>query len=185
MCCSIEGCDGEVVARGWCNKHYSRWRAHGDPHATVKPHGSLRERFESKVVKTDSCWLWVGGKNKQGYGKLRIGGKGGEHVRAHRVSYELHRGPIPDGFFVMHKCDNPSCVNPEHLDIGTAMDNVADMVSKDRHTYGERTKKSKLTNLAVSVIRESGASVQELMATFNVSKATVYQVKQGRTWKHV
>lgn len=89
----------------------------------------LKDRFLANIDKSCDCWLWTGAKNKQGYGHLKIKGK---TYRAHRVSYELFNGKIPPGFLVMHKCDNPLCVNPNHLKLGTHKDNTQDMMEKGR-----------------------------------------------------
>ena len=88
------------------------------------------ERFMAKVDKTDSCWVWAGAKTKRGYGKFGVRGK---TVSAHRYAYLLLSGPISDGLLVCHGCDRPSCVNPEHLWLGTPSENTSDMVSKNRH----------------------------------------------------
>lgn len=97
---------------------------------------SYEERFFQKVDKTNSCWLWTGARNSRGYGSFSFNGK---IVSAHRYSYELHKGKIEDGLFVCHSCDNPSCVNPEHLWAGTHSENMKDMVAKDRQGYPMRT----------------------------------------------
>lgn len=88
-------------------------------------------RFWVKVERggEDACWQWLARKHEGGYGDFRLGGG---HVRAHRFSYELAHGAIPKGMFVLHRCDNPGCVNPSHLFLGTFEDNSSDMVSKGR-----------------------------------------------------
>ncbi len=92
----------------------------------------LETRFWKKVVKHEGCWGWTGATSR-GYGKLGKGRGGEGSVYAHRVSYEIHYGPISDDIDVLHKCDNPPCTNPEHLFSGTAKDNAQDMVRKGRH----------------------------------------------------
>ena len=91
---------------------------------------TVEERFFEKVEITNSCWIWIAGKNLDGYGRMRINNK---KYSAHRVSYTLHKGEIPNGLYICHTCDNPSCVNPEHLWAGTAQDNCLDKAKKKRH----------------------------------------------------
>lgn len=90
------------------------------------------ERLLKKTDKTSGCWLWRGASVPRGYGVIYFNGR---QTYTHRVSYELHVGPIPDGLFVLHRCDVPACVNPDHLFIGSAADNVADMMAKGRHRF--------------------------------------------------
>jgi hypothetical protein len=93
--------------------------------------------FLSKVDRSGECWLWKRGRNRRGYGRYAVRGR---HVAAHRFSWELHNGPIPDGLFVLHNCpggDNPSCVNPAHLWLGTHEENMADMLAKRLRAAGE------------------------------------------------
>lgn len=94
---------------------------------------SVVERFWLKVAQAEGCWLWLGAKGRRGYGYLHRGGKTDRHpIRAHRASWEIHFGAIPAGLWVLHKCDNPPCVNPNHLFLGTRKDNMDDCASKGR-----------------------------------------------------
>lgn len=95
----------------------------------------LRERFDAKVLRTDGCWSWLASKNNKGYGMLYAGRANGNKDPAHRVSWLLHYGPIPDGMRVLHRCDNPECTNPEHLFLGTQIDNMRDKERKHRGNH--------------------------------------------------
>lgn len=99
------------------------------------------KRFFDKINKTDNCWIWTAGlRGKSGYGTFKLKGK---VIDAHRLSYKLHKGEIPDGMFVCHTCDNRKCVNPEHLFLGTAKDNHQDAVNKGKVIFGWNTEKLK------------------------------------------
>ena len=99
---------------------------------------SLKQRFDLQHRKTSGCWIWEGTRERKGYGRLGRGHSSGQ-LLAHRASYELFVGPIPDGMMVLHRCDIPSCVNPEHLFIGTAADNARDEVAKGRNPNTKKT----------------------------------------------
>jgi len=145
----------------------------------------LEERFWPKVNKTKSCWLWVAGVNRQGYGKFSLDGK---TQRANRVSWEIHNDSIPDGLCVLHKCDNTSCVNPDHLFLGTNKDNTQDMLAKGRHSgpTGELNRHAKLTEKEVLEIRRTRTSPPiSLAAMFGISPRTVRDIVNLKTWRHI
>lgn len=130
--CDIEGCTATVHGRGLCSRHYRRWQKYGDPSVVLVRFSSSRrrplaERFWEKVQRGPDCWEWLGGCYHDGYGSFRVGDR---NQRAHRVSYQLTYGDIPSGMVVMHRCDNPLCVRPDHLTVGTAGDNVRDAIHK-------------------------------------------------------
>lgn len=120
----------------------------------------------------DTCWEWSGSRDQHGYGRLYRGGSSG-HIKAHRASYEIHHGPIPEGMAVRHDCDNPPCVNPHHLRLGTLRENTRDMLARGRHNAvtGAANGKTRIPDAAVVAIREAaaaGATYAELAARFNV-----------------
>ena len=142
----------------------------------------IGERFWKKVRKTDTCWLWEGYLDRNGYGQVRISMK---CYYVHRASYEAAYGSIPSGQYILHKCDTPNCVRPDHLFPGTQRDNMEDCRRKKRMSCGESRYNSQLTEKNVKMIRESALSGQELSAMFNVSRSHIYDIKHRRRWKHV
>lgn len=154
------------------------------------------DRFNAKVNRAapGGCWLWTGATSRNGYGKIWDGKR---NVAAHRAAFEMFVGPIGRDLWVCHSCDNPPCVNPAHLFLGTRRDNVDDMVRKGRwylggavRTKGERINLAKLTASAVVEIRSRcGAGLRgeavRLSRKFGVAPNTIRDVVRGRTWKHV
>ena len=140
-------------------------------------------RFWKYVRKEKSCWLWIGRLDCKGYGRFSLTRT--KTVLAHRFSYTLHVGPIPNGLCVLHHCDNPPCVNPEHLWTGTQGDNVADRDQKGRTA----TPGAKLTVIQVKEIREQfrrGLPLHNGLAKqYGVAQATICAIKLGQTWKNV
>jgi hypothetical protein len=153
-------------------------------------HRTVEERFWEKVDKNGpgGCWVWTRSKSKKGYGQLSGPHRGHKPFQTHRLSWEMHKGPIPAGLMVCHKCDNPACVRPSHLFIGTAKQNTQDMVNKGRVRRGERHAQAKLTDASVIEMRRmaaAGASRKELAEAFGVSEWNVKHVLVGDTWKHL
>lgn len=152
-------------------------------HVLPEPHTlPIEEHFWSLVEKTDSCWLWVGSLGKNGYGRFRRG----KHY-AHRYSYELAHGPISDDLVVCHSCDNPKCVNPAHLFLGTKKDNTQDMLSKRRHSHGEAHHSSKLTAEQVKEIRSlhPALSYLQLSKRYGIGISSIHDIIKRVTWKEV
>jgi hypothetical protein len=122
--CSVDACDRPTVGRGWCRRHYHRWMRHGDPEGgACYRDGRIEPRFWAKVERGASCWEWTGARDAYGYGFFRVDSET-SMVRPHRWAYEHLRGRIPDGLVLDHLCRNPSCVNPDHLEIVTQAENT-------------------------------------------------------------
>lgn len=149
----------------------------------------FRERFMRSVRKTESCWIWTRPPRTDGYGQvLAFDGLKRKVMTAHRVSYLMHHGPLVDGLCVLHSCDTPLCVNPDHLSLGTHLDNMADMVAKGRQVKGRGRLNSKLCEAAVIEIRRrhgEGESQTTIGRDFGVTRKTVFMVATRRAWKHV
>lgn len=147
----------------------------------------LTERFLKSIRITDSgCWEWQKSRWESGYGKV---GVYRQIVAAHIVSYRLFRGPIADGLFVCHECDNPPCVNPDHLFLGTHQQNMDDMVAKGRQTRGVLNSHAKITEDQVQEIRHlyaaGGMTQKDIGARFGITKSNVHLIVCGLAWKHV
>lgn len=139
--------------------------------------------FEDRIEKTPTCWLWTGGKNGYGYGIFILPGE--KKVRAHRYSYEHFIGPIPEGKIILHTCDNPPCVNPAHLRVGTKADNNKDTSIKRRHNYGLNHWNGKLSDEDVRAIRESKETQTALGKRYGVSQSHIWHIKHGTHRKFV
>lgn len=134
--CTVEDCDRGHLAVGYCNVHYRRFKRHGstEKKPAIRPLAEVLGDPDS-TDRSGDCWEWRGVRNRDGYGVISRG-RGNKKVLAHRAAYAEWVDPIPEGMVVMHSCDNPPCVNPEHLTVGTQRDNIRDMAAKRRgQTY--------------------------------------------------
>lgn len=145
----------------------------------------ILERYK---IDANGCWVWSATCFQFGHGRVKIKSK---DLKAHRVSWEYHKGPIPDGMFVLHTCDNPPCINPEHLFLGTQLENMRDMHSKNRNvsSLGEKHGRSKLTEVEVKQIKnmllEGRYSHREIGEGFGVTGAAITQIAIGNNWRDV
>lgn len=148
-----------------------------------KRYGTLEERFWREVwpEPNSGCWLWSGA-IRDGYGRFRVGRK---KITVHRYAYETLRGPIPVGLIVRHKCDNPACVNPDHLEPGTHVDNVADMDKRGRRSVGENMPWSKLTEADIKEIRSDTRTLRAIAAQYGVVHSVICRIKKLKKWRHV
>lgn len=142
------------------------------------------DRFWSKVKISDGCWEWTAATDHCGYGRFGIRGR---NRLAHRVSFCIHVGPVPEGMCVLHRCDNPPCVNPDHLFLGTQKDNMRDRDSKRRTPSGESHAKSPLTWADVAEIRRryaaGGCSLNALAREFGVTNQSISKIVLRKSWR--
>lgn len=177
--CSVGKCEGKVKAKGRCNSHYMIHRRTGADIDPSRPYGRSVEDsllFYTHVTPS-GCWEWAGTRHN-GYGRFA-------GVAAHRLAYETWVGHIPDGLLIRHKCDNPPCINPEHLETGTDQDNMDDRQKRGRTASGPRHGFSKLDEDAVRAIRSaysSGRSMRSIAREYGVHHATVSNVVNRRTY---
>lgn len=197
MKCCIENCANSARARGLCTLHYGRMMSGRDlagPARIVVRSGSDTDRLRSKtaVNPVTGCWEWTASLTAAGYGQMRFRGT---RELAHRVAWMLFRGEIPtDGNVygtrhVLHTCDNPKCVNPDHLFLGDQSDNATDSVRKGRWgrrgCRGESHGRAVLDDEMVRAIRSDSRTARDIAAKFGVSIGTIRHIKAGRTWKHL
>lgn len=180
LTCSVDGCTAPSRTRGWCGPHYQRWRRTGSETgggpSIIGRHATADQRLRNIgwTVTAAGCWEWKGATKDGGYGKL---GYKGKIVLAHRLSYETYVGPIPNGHFILHSCDNPPCINPEHLAPGDHAENMDQMTTRNRSTTGEADGMAKLTDEQVAEIRQryaaGGTTTGALGAEFGVTQQHV------------
>lgn len=189
LTCSVDGCEKPIhnKANGWCQMHYYRHYRYGDVNGggaqTRHRKLSVQEQFKSYIKVADSdCHEWQGGLLKSGYGGFRS-------RPAHRWIWEHANGAIPIGLLVRHKCDNPPCVNVDHLELGTVADNSNDMVIRGRSLIGVLNHANKLTEQQVleikKAIRDRTALQKDLALKYGVTPTLITSIKKGRAWTHI
>lgn len=179
MECSFDGCGNDRHARGLCGAHYMQRRRGEDLRPLKK--GAI-DRYWSYVVKGDSCWGWSGAKTRNGYGDIYVNGK---MIKAHRFSYEVHFGSIPDGMVIRHTCHNPECTNPDHLKIGNQADNMNDAIESGRIARGSRNPNAKLSVDDILSIRSDSRTNRAIAAQYKVDSSTVSDIKNRKTWRWI
>jgi hypothetical protein len=187
--CLVDDCMKPRTHRGFCAAHYSKMRKYGDPLIVKQKqlHGlSLLERWDAYVERSTGCWEWSGYRDPNGYGRLNIGNR---PILAHRISWEIHHGPITPDQHVCHRCDNPSCVRPEHLFLGDQVRNMADKMAKKRHRYGvsrgEAHGCSKITAEQVQEIRAAEGTNTEIAKRFQLSRTQTRDIRSRKSWRHL
>lgn len=179
--CRIDGCGASKKLRlGLCEKHYTRLRRYGDPE---RERPTLSDRLRAGYVVDDAsgCWLWQKAIGGTGYGAIQL--SVGVTGKAHRVSWELANGPVPIGLSVLHRCDTPRCVNPNHLFVGTTAVNSSDMVQKGRSLTGCKNPNARLKKDDIPVILSSNLNAIELGKLLSVHPETIRRVRRGDHWR--
>jgi len=177
--CSYPGCGGRKLARGLCSKHYARVRANGSPEVVRRIVGaSLAERLAAYSRPDGDCLVWFGGTHRSGHGKIQVSGRS---IGTHRIAFIEAYGPIPEGLVVRHKCDNPPCIRPEHLELGTSADNTNDRTIRGRTSTARR----KLDATQVVEVRRrilAGDFKRDIAMDFGVVPTVISNIALGRAY---
>ncbi len=147
---------------------------------TIRTRGTLQQYLESRSIPepNSGCWLWLRS-TRVGYGQFHWGGK---LMHAHRASYGAFKGPIPAGKHVLHKCDMPLCINPDHLFLGTNYDNIQDALKKGRNAKGEKHGRRKISLETANEIKKSKEPLLVAAAKYGVSRSQIWNIRTGRQW---
>ena len=143
------------------------------------------DRLWNRTDRSNGCWIWLGAKVTDGYGEIMVNGK---QIRTHRLAWELTNGSIPKGMCVCHRCDNPSCINPKHLFLGTNNDNIQDRIKKGRRggpKGGENYISSKLKSFQIKEIRmlKGEMSERKIAEEYHIGKSQVHRIVSKQCWK--
>ena len=183
--CLVPECNQIKSYLNLCSSHYQKLKRNG----TYKRENLTPEDKFWKCVKKDSnpngCWVWTGTKDQRGYGLFRLGRK--YRQKAHRQSWFLKHGEMPT-LNVLHKCDNPSCVNPSHLELGTHQENMRQAVERNRFGRGEQCSWARLSEDDVKEIKslfQANENKRKIAKQFNVSLSAIWHIYYGKTWKHI
>lgn len=181
--CSVNGCSSKVKSRGYCHNHYEQMRKSGELKTKGK---NIKIDF---VIDENGCFNCIShSKNSDGYSQMTVKKK---TIKIHRFVYEEMFGSIPQGLVIRHKCDNPNCINPEHLETGTHADNMMDMTKRGRAVYvkGSRSGQAKITEQDVREIKrllhKNKMKQTDIAKVYEISNSTLSAIKYGITWKHV
>jgi hypothetical protein len=158
-----------------------------DEMTTEEKFERLKKSYEKNVIRKFGCWGWEGTQDKGGYGIMSSDRRHGPD-RAHRASWVIHKGEIPKGLLVCHKCDRPECTNPDHLFLGTPSENTKDMIHKNRKCIGSNVPTAKLNEENVKLIKvllKQKISYPKIAEMFNVGINCIVRIKRGETWKHI
>lgn len=178
--CKANGCTKKLKTAIYCGYHHKRLQGAG-----LLKIRTPEEKFDALVQKNkNGCWIFQGCiKNDTGYGLIEVNGK---RIRAHRYSWFLRYGTMPpSNILVCHKCDNPPCVNPKHLFLGTNADNQKDCRSKRRHQHGENHWRAKLSEQDVLKIRKDCRTNVEIAIDYGVCYSIIGKIKRHQIWRHV
>lgn len=189
MECSVSDCDKLAKHVGLCLGHYKRFNRYGDPLAGgISHHKNPDDAFKERTCENDltGCIEWTGSSDARGYGQMRINRKA---VKAHRYAWERINGPIENGLLIRHKCDNPKCVNINHLELGTHKDNVDDMDKRGRRVNnqpkGSDCHASKISESDVRKIIVDPRRQVDIAQDYGISQAVVSKIKLRQAWRHV
>jgi hypothetical protein len=177
--CTIEGCQSPRKAKGLCRRHYQQQWATGSPEIKrPNPRGTTLERFWRHVDKKsdDECWPWTAFCDKDGYGKFRVGNTS---IGAHRFSYMTFIGPLNEDQKLLHKCNNPPCVNPNHTKPGTHFENMEDRLKAGNYARGEKHPMAKFSDAAVLEIKASTETYRQISLRFGISESQIGNIKRG------